>query len=87
MNKKDMGSNSKSRKNVSNDTELSKKIEMENNKKAMTGRVKEEIGSMEELEDTTKYGEFVSSYFAWLTLEGQKRRAEHLEEMTNKDKN
>lgn len=35
-------------------------------------------------EDSTKYGEFVSSYFAWLTLEGQKQRAEELNKMTNK---
>lgn len=35
-----------------------------------------------EIEDSTKYGEFVSSYFAWLTLDGQKERAESLAEMT-----
>ena len=35
-------------------------------------------------EDTTKYGEFVSSYFAWLTLDGQKKKAEELENMTKK---
>ena len=35
-------------------------------------------------EDTTKYGEFISSYFAWLTLDEQKKRAEELE---NKTKN
>ena len=79
MNKKD--------KVGTNDTELSKKIEMENNKKAMTSKVKEEIGSFEENEDSTKYGEFVSSYFAWLTLEGQKKRANHLENMTKNEKN
>ncbi len=37
-----------------------------------------------EIEDTTKYGEFVSSYFAWLTLDGQKERADRLNEMTKK---
>ena len=79
MNKKD--------KVATNNTELSKKIEMENNKKAMTNKVKEEIGSMEEMEDSTKYGEFVSSYFAWLTLEGQKKRANHLENITDNSKN
>ncbi len=78
MNKKD--------KSATSNTELSKKIEMENNKKAMTSKVKEEIGSMEEYEDNTKYGEFVSSYFAWLTLEGQKKRANHLENMTKNNK-
>ena len=35
-------------------------------------------------EDTTKYGEFISSYFAWLTLDEQKKRAKELE---NKTKN
>lgn len=33
-------------------------------------------------EDTTKYGEFVSSYFAWIPLPKQKERAEELEKMT-----
>lgn len=35
-------------------------------------------------EDTTKYGEFVSSYFAWLTLEKQKDKAKQMEKMTKK---
>lgn len=34
------------------------------------------------IEDTTKYGEFVSSYFAWLTLERQKDKAKSMEKMT-----
>lgn len=39
-------------------------------------------------EDTTKYGEFVSSYFAWVSLPMQKERVEELEKMTkNKEKN
>ncbi len=45
-------------------------------------RTKEEIG---EIEDTTKYGEFVSSYFAWLTLDRQKKTAKRLENITKKD--
>ena len=28
-----------------------------------------------EIEDTTKYGEFVTSYFAWIPLEKQKQKA------------
>lgn len=36
----------------------------------------------DEIEDATKYGEFVSSYFAWLTLDGQKERADKLDKMT-----
>lgn len=39
----------------------------------------------DELEDTTKYGEFVSSYFAWLTLDGQKEKTAKMEEMTKKN--
>lgn len=38
--------------------------------------------SISEIEDATKYGEFVSSYFAWLTLDRQKARAKQMEEMT-----
>ena len=45
---------------------------------------KDKMGNMEEIEDITKYGEFVSSYFAWLTLEHQKNNAEKLEDMTKK---
>ena len=37
-------------------------------------------------EDTTKYGEFISSYFGWLTLNGQKEKAKELENMTKEDK-
>ncbi len=35
-------------------------------------------------EDTTKYGEFISSYFAWITLEKQKETAKELENVTKK---
>ncbi len=45
---------------------------------------KNKIGNMEEVEDVTKYGEFVSSYFAWLTLEHQKENADKMEDMTKK---
>ena len=37
-------------------------------------------------EDATKYGEFVSSYFAWLTLDGQKQRAKELDNKTKSEK-
>ena len=37
-------------------------------------------------EDCTKYGEFVSSYFAWTGLNRQKIRADELNNMT-KEKN
>ncbi len=46
--------------------------------------LKNEIG---EIEDVTKYGEFVSSYFAWLTLsKKQKERAEDMDNMTKNNK-
>ena len=38
-------------------------------------------------EDSTKYGEFISSYFAWISLPNQKERAEELENMTKNPKN
>ena len=52
------------------------------NRQGQTSKMKEEIGGVEEYEDTTKYGEFVSSYFAWLTLEKQKNKAEEIENIT-----
>ena len=42
----------------------------------------EEIG-----EDATEYGEFISTYFAWIPPEKQKERAKELHSMTNSDKN
>ena len=39
----------------------------------------------EDTEDVTKYGEFVSTYFAWITPERQKRRAKELDNMTKKE--
>ena len=61
-----------------------KKQEMENNTKTQTEKMKEEIGKIEEYEDVTKYGEFVSSYFAWLSLEKQKSKAKEMENIENK---
>lgn len=40
----------------------------------------------EEKEDATKYGEFVSSYFNWITPEKQKEVAEKLEDITKTKK-
>ena len=37
-------------------------------------------------EDATKYGEFVSSYFGWVSLEDQKKNVERLENITKKEK-
>lgn len=33
-------------------------------------------------ENTTKYGEFISSYFAWLNLDKQKEEADRLSNIT-----
>ena len=33
----------------------------------------------ESVEDTTKYGEFISSFDEWITPDFQRKRAEHLE--------
>lgn len=41
---------------------------------------------IQEVEDATKYGEFVSSYFAWLTLDRQKENAKQMEKMTKRKK-
>ena len=41
----------------------------------------------EHVEDTTKYGELISSYFAWLTPERQKKRAKEIDDMTKQQKN
>ena len=37
-------------------------------------------------EDTTKYGEFVSSYFEWITPDEQRQKAKELEQLGKKDK-
>ena len=42
-------------------------------------KTSEEVG-----EDTTKYGEFISSYFAWVPLPEQKEKVEKLENITKK---
>lgn len=49
---------------------------------------KENIKSkeLETGEDATKYGEFISSYFAWTTLEKQKENTKRLQEITNSEK-
>ncbi len=37
-----------------------------------------------EKEDITKYGEFISSFFSWITLDKQKENAEKMENMIDK---
>lgn len=43
-----------------------------------------EYGISEVGEDATKYGEFISSYFAWVSLPEQKDKVEELEKITEK---
>lgn len=71
--------------NDKNEGKRNNKIEYENvnkydNNKRNTSA--ENIDKNENMEDVTKYGEFVSSYFAWLTPERQKKRAEEIDDMT-----
>ena len=52
---------------------------------------KEKFGLQEEEgnevgEDATKYGEFISSYFAWVSLPDQKEKVDKLEKVTKKQK-
>lgn len=50
---------------------------------------KEDFNNSKELEvgeDTTKYGEFISSYFAWVSLPEQKQKVKKLENITKPDK-
>ena len=53
--------------------------EEKNNKKEQIEFSVNEVG-----EDATKYGEFISSYFAWISLPDQKKKAEELENIAKK---
>ncbi len=46
-----------------------------------------DLSSVEVGEDATKYGEFISSYFAWVSLPEQKAKADRMENMTDKNDN
>ena len=37
-----------------------------------------------DIEDSTKYGEFISSFFSWITLDKQKEKANELDKITRK---
>lgn len=39
----------------------------------------------DENKNVTKYGEFISSYFAWLNLDKQKKNADKLSDITKDD--
>ena len=58
---------------------MSDKIKENKKNRKMVRRDDVEVG-----EDGTKYGEFVSSYFAWIPLPEQKEKAKRLENITKK---
>ena len=58
---------------------ISDKIKENKENQKMVRRDDVEVG-----EDSTKYGEFVSSYFAWIPLPEQKEKAKRLENITKK---
>lgn len=57
---------------------MDKKNEKKKNKKENIM----DLSSVEVGEDATKYGEFISSYFAWVSLPEQKAKANRMENMT-----
>ena len=60
---------------------MNRKIKREDKEKQVETAVSE-VG-----EDATKYGEFISSYFAWISLPEQKEKVNKLENMTKKKEN
>ena len=59
---------------------MSDKIEENKENQKMIRRDEVEVG-----EDSTKYGEFISSYFAWISLPELKEKAKRLENITKKE--
>ena len=59
---------------------IEKEKKFDNKNKLVDNKLDIEVGG-----DVTAYGEFISSYFAWIPLSKQKRRAEELNEK-NKNK-
>ena len=53
---------------------------MSDNKKKIQEKITYEIG-----EDATQYGEFISSYFAWVSPSEQKEKVKELENITKHD--
>lgn len=55
---------------------------MEDKTKKQEKEKQVEYGIAEVGEDATKYGEFISSYFAWVSLPEQKEKVEELQDIT-----
>lgn len=62
---------------------MNKKIKKEKKEKKEN---QVEVGVAEVGEDATRYGEFISSYFAWVSLPQQKENVERLEKITKNNK-
>ena len=45
---------------------------------------KKDNNKKEKIEDITKYGEFIPTFFTWNTLKEQKEKTKKLEEITKK---
>ncbi|MCI8443572.1 MAG: hypothetical protein HFJ37_00025 [Clostridia bacterium] len=58
---------------------MDKKLKKEEKEKQI------ETGVSEVGEDATKYGEFISTYFAWVSLPEQKETVEKLQNITKKE--
>ena len=58
------------------------RIFMEDKIKKQEKEQQVEYGIAEVGEDATKYGEFISSYFAWVSLPEQKEKVEELQDIT-----
>lgn len=55
---------------------------MEDKTKKQEKEKQVEYGIAEVGEDATKYGEFISTYFAWVSLPEQKEKVEELQDIT-----
>lgn len=65
-----------------NNTQKESAFFMEDKTKKQEKEEQVEYGIAEVGEDATKYGEFISSYFAWVSLPEQKEKVEELQDIT-----
>lgn len=70
--------------NKDNDKNNKNSINNQNNNKNRNARDSMHVEELLKGEETTQYGEFISSYFAWVGLNKQKTRAKELNDMTKK---
>ena len=62
-----------------------KKFNQKGKGKSMRDNNNKQVNKKEKIEDTTKYGEFISSFFTWETPENQKQIVKKLENITKKE--